>query len=107
MSCFFVYVTAPDKTEAMKIGECLVEERLAACVNVLGSIESVYRWKGKIERDEEVAFVAKTTDERLEELMARIKALHSYECPCIVALPIQEGSPDFLKWIAAECRPGT
>jgi periplasmic divalent cation tolerance protein len=91
--------------EAERIGLTVVNEGLAACANVLGPIRSVFRWKGKIERGREVALILKTRRTRLAALTRRIKALHSYDVPCVVALPIEGGNPDFLAWIGAECAP--
>ena len=104
MNTYFVYVTAADKAEAERMARTVVEERLAACANVLGSILSVYRWEGKVCEGEEVALVLKTSDDRKAELIDRIKQLHSYDTPCIACMPITDGNPDFLKWIADETR---
>lgn len=97
----FVYMTAASLEEAQRISDDLVEKRLAACANIFPPIRSVYRWKGEICRSEEIAFIAKTDDERFEALAERVRSLHSYETPCIVALPIARGDADFLAWIAA------
>jgi periplasmic divalent cation tolerance protein len=102
MGLRFLYVTASDETEAERIGRALVESRLAACVNILGGIRSIYRWKGVLHDDAEVVLVAKTTEERVPELVEKVTLLHSYECPCVVSLPILAGHPPFLDWIAAE-----
>lgn len=102
MDTYFVYVTTADEAEAKRIAETVVEARLAACANILGAIQSVYRWEGKVCRDGEAALVLKTSNDRKAELIDRIKELHSYECPCVVCLPIADGNPDFLKWIADE-----
>jgi len=102
MDTLFVYVTAKDKEEARLIARAVVGERLAACANVLGAIDSVYWWQGRVCEDNETALVLKTSAERKPELISRIKELHSYECPCIVCLPIADGNRDFLNWIAAE-----
>ena len=99
---FWVYVTAANEDEALRISRALVSERLAACANVLGGIQSVYWWDGKVCEGNEVALVLKTSADRKAELIERIKALHSYDCPCVVCLPITDGNPDFLRWIAAE-----
>ena len=100
-----VYVTASTAREAERIGLTVVNEGLAACANVLGPIRSVFRWQGKVERAREVALMLKTRRTRLAALTRRIKALHSYSVPCVVALPILGGNPDFLSWIGAECAP--
>lgn len=102
MNTFFIYVTAKDAAEAKSIARAVVEERLAACANLLGPVQSIYWWEGKLCEDDEVALVLKTSNARKTELIARVRELHSYETPCIVCLPIADGNPDFLKWVAAE-----
>jgi len=102
MDVYFVYVTAADEAEAEKIAGTVVGERLAACANLLGVIQSVYWWEGKVCEGEEIALVLKTSKARKAELIARIKELHSYDCPGIVCLPIADGNPDFLEWIRQE-----
>lgn len=98
----WVYVTAADEAEARRIGRALVEENLAACVNVLPGHTAIYRWQGAIEEGPEAAFVAKTTAARFEALRARIRALHSYSLPAIVALPAAAGDVEFLDWVRAQ-----
>ena len=93
-----VYVIAADEAEAHKIGRTLVEEKLAACANML-PVKSVYRWKGNIEEASEVAVFLKTRSSLADRVIERVKALHSYEVPCIVTLPIEKGNPEYLKWI--------
>jgi len=100
-----VYITAPDRDSALAIARTLVEERLAACANVLGPITSVYRWEGKVHEEDEVALIAKTTEERLPALIERAKAIHPYQVPCIVAWPIFAGHTPYLHWISAETEP--
>lgn len=100
-----VYVTAADADEARRIGRALVEENLAACVNVLAPHTAIYRWQGKLEEGAECAFLAKTTAGRFDALRARIRALHSYDLPCIVAFPAEAGDPDFLDWVRAGAVP--
>jgi periplasmic divalent cation tolerance protein len=102
MNTYFVYVTAKDLAEAKLIAATVVEERLAACANILGGIQSIYWWDGKLCEDDEVALVLKTSEQRKAELIDRIKELHSYEVPSITCLPIADGNPDFLKWITSE-----
>ena len=92
--------------EAECIAEALVEERLAACVNILGGVRSVYRWQGAVERADEVAMIAKTAQHLFERLAARVRALHSYDTPAIVAWPIVAGDAAYLEWIAAETDGG-
>ncbi len=101
MPCM-VYMTAADEDEAGRIGRALVEARLAACVNVIPGMRSFYRWQGEVQDDREVVMIAKTREALVGALVARVKELHSYDCPCVVALPIIAGNPDFLAWIEAE-----
>jgi Uncharacterized protein involved in tolerance to divalent cations len=105
MAEIFVYVTCESPEQAEAIGAALVERRLCACVNILPGMRSLYWWKGKLERGDETVLVAKTRDSLLDPLTEAIKALHSYEIPCVVALPILGGNPDFLRWIADETSP--
>jgi len=102
METFFVYVTAADEAEAESIAKTVVGERLAACANLLGPIRSVYWWEGKLCEGDEAALVLKTSNDRKAGHIDRIRQLHSYDCPCIVCLPIADGNPDFLKWIDRE-----
>lgn len=97
-----IYVTAPDHDTALALARLAVEERLAACANVLGPITSVYWWDGKLNEDGEVALVLKTRADLVAALTERLCAAHPYECPCVVALPINGGNPAFLAWISAE-----
>lgn len=99
MNLIFVYIATKNKKEAEKIGRVLVKEKSAACVNIIGGINSIYRWKGKIEKSKEAILIAKTKNSLLPELIKKVKALHSYECPAIVALTIKGGSKDYLGWI--------
>ncbi len=102
MSVAFIYVTAGTADEAAAIGRAVVGERLAACANVLPAITAIYWWEGRLEEAGEAALILKTRVELVEALTARIKALHSYACPCVVALPVAGGNPAFLDWIRAE-----
>ncbi|MCU0894476.1 MAG: divalent-cation tolerance protein CutA [Rhodospirillales bacterium] len=103
MAEVLVYVTAASRDHALLIGRQLVEERLAACVNVLGPIASIYRWEGEVCEDEEVAFIAKTRAELVPALSERVHDLHDYDTPCIVAVEIAGGNPEFLSWIGEQC----
>jgi periplasmic divalent cation tolerance protein len=105
MTARFLYVTAANAEEAKAIGEALVQERLVACANILGPIASIYWWQGKVQQESEAVLVAKTRADRVEQVIARVKALHSYTVPCVVSLAIEQGNPDFLRWIAAETAP--
>lgn len=94
-----VFVTATNADEANKIAESVVNERLAACVNIVPGVESVYRWEGKVTRDAEILLVVKTTDERYPDLERRVKELHSYSTPEVISFRIERGSADYLKWL--------
>ena len=105
MTFDFIYVTAASPEQAHEIGRKLVEERLAACVNIFETMKSLYWWQGRIEQANEAVLIAKTRSNLVAAVIGRVKALHSYRCPCVVALRVGKGNPDFLKWIAAETAP--
>jgi len=94
-----VLVTCQDAAEAESIANTLVEEKLAACVNIAPSVKSIYRWKGKIERASEAMLFIKTRSDLFEQLSARIKQKHSYSCPEIISLPITQGFGPYLEWL--------
>ena len=98
------YVTVETRDEGLAIARALVTERLAACVNILGPATSVYTWEGKMEDAQEFVMVCKTRRTLAQPLSARVKALHSYDTPCIVTYAIESGFPPFLDWIAASTR---
>ena len=102
MDLRWVYMTAGSREEARAIGKALVTSRLAACVNIIDGMNSFYFWEGELQDDREVVLIAKTTAERLSQLTERVRAMHSYDCPCIVALPVTGGNPAFLDWIAEQ-----
>jgi periplasmic divalent cation tolerance protein len=104
MKTSLVYMTAGSMDEARTIGKELVSNRLAACVNIIDNMNSLYWWKGEIQDDREAVLIAKTKESLVPELIDKVKSIHSYECPCIVTFPIKEGNPPFLEWIAAETR---
>jgi len=99
------FITAPDLEEATGIARALVEERLAACVNLLPGIRSVYRWEGSIEEDAEVLLVVKTRADRAGALVDRVIELHPYDVPEVVMLPAVGGSPAYLDWVREEAAP--
>ncbi len=94
-----VFITVGGEDEARKISEILVEFRLATCVNIIGPVHSVYRWKGELERAEEYLLMVKTSNERLDALIKRVKEIHSYSVPEIIAVKIDGGSEDYLRWL--------
>jgi len=97
----FVYITCKNKKEAQKIGQALVKERLAGCVN-FWPIDSVYWWNGKIIKDKEVVLIIKTLKSKFQEIETRIKKMHSYKIPCIVSLPINKISQKYFNWLKKE-----
>lgn len=105
MSVLLVFTNLPDRASAEKLAAALVEQRVAACVNVLAPCRSVYRWQGAVRREEEHPVLVKTTRERYAALEAAIRAAHPYELPEIVAVPIERGLPDYLQWVIAETAP--
>ena len=94
-----VFITAGSLEEGQHIARTIVEERVAACVNIVSPVESVYRWQGAVQDDQEVLLIVKTATGMLENLSTRIQQLHSYELPEVIALPIAAGSEDYLNWI--------
>jgi periplasmic divalent cation tolerance protein len=105
MSASLCYVTAGSRAEALAIGRTVVEERLAASANILDGVTSIYWWRGALEQAGEAVLILKTRTALVERLSARIRELHSYECPCVVALAIIAGNPQYLDWIARETGP--
>lgn len=99
MHYYSVYVVTGNREEAVKIGKVLVDKELAACVNIIPEMQSVYRWEGAVIEDTECVFIAKTKETLVNSVIREIKRHHSYECPCIVAWPIVTGNPDYLRWI--------
>ncbi len=100
-----VLLTTANFAEAARLAEMLVGAQLAACVQILPPMDSVYRWKGTIEHESEVLLIAKTTRSKFEEVEREVRALHSYEMPEIIALPITAGSAPYLKWLSASLDP--
>jgi periplasmic divalent cation tolerance protein len=96
-----VITTAPDSIVAARIAHALVAEHLAACCNIIPGVESIYRWEGKVVREQEVVMLIKTVGSRVEAVSVRLRAMHPYDLPEIIATPITRGSADYLDWIAA------
>lgn len=104
MSVCLVYITTSSMEEAEIIGRNLVSRKLAACVNIVGNMKSIYQWEGKIESGDEVILIAKTKNALVDEITESVKALHSYKCPCIVSFQIENGNNEFLNWIRNETK---
>jgi periplasmic divalent cation tolerance protein len=101
------YITTRDANEARRIGRAVVRERLAACANIFERVNSFYYWEGRLCDGHEAVLIVKTRPALLKRLVQRVRTLHSYRVPCIVALPIGGGNPDFLSWIKKETAAGT
>ncbi len=97
-----VFITAPKEEEAQRIARDIISSRLAGCVNIIKDMRSIYRWRGKIEDESEVLMIVKTRLDLFEELKKRVKDLHSYSVPEIIALPVIEGSEEYLAWLKEE-----
>ena len=95
----WVYMTTGSFEEAKSIGQMLVVQNLAACVNLLENMTSIYKWEEKLEESQEIILIAKTRKTLMPQLIETVNSHHSYDCPCILELPIQGGNPDFLSWI--------
>lgn len=102
MKISLVYITIDSYAAAETLGKKLIEEKLVACVNILANMTSFYRWQGAIETGKETVILAKTRTSLVDQLTARVKSLHSYTVPCVVAVPIEGGNPDFVKWVEQE-----
>ena len=102
VSISVVYVNTGEIAEARRIGRDLIESRLAASVNVIDGISSVYRWEGAIRQREEAQLMVKTRSDLVAAVIARVRELHSYRCPGIIALPVVDGNPEYLDWVAEE-----
>ena len=99
-----VFVTTKDISQARKIAQDLLEEKLIACANIMGGVQSFFWWKGKIDESSEVMLALKTRRDLFDRIVLRVRSLHSYDTPEVIALPIVDGSPDYLKWIDSSVR---
>ncbi len=105
MTAIFVYVTTPSEIEAKAIANAVVADRLAACANIIPGMKSVYHWEGKIEEAQETVVIFKTRATLFQAVEARVKELHKFAAPCIVALPLVAGNQPYLDWLLAETKP--
>ncbi|HYR35400.1 MAG TPA: divalent-cation tolerance protein CutA [Burkholderiales bacterium] len=104
MATLLVLTNLPDRAAAERLADTVVQNNLAACVNILAPCRSVYRWKGAVQHDEEHPMLLKTTAERYPALEQALRAGHPYELPEIIAVPIQQGLPAYLEWVASETK---
>jgi periplasmic divalent cation tolerance protein len=105
VSALVVLSTFPDADQAAQIARVLVDEQLAACANLIAGVRSIYRWQGAVQDDGEALAIIKTTVERYPALAARLAELHPYEVPEIIALPLADGHPPYLAWLAGQVAP--
>ena len=97
-----IFITTADEQEAQGIAKLLLGKRFIACANIIDGATSLYRWEGEIAEEKEAVMIAKTREDLVEKVIDRVRELHGYDCPCIVALPIVAGNPAFLDWIDGE-----
>jgi periplasmic divalent cation tolerance protein len=100
MDFCMIYVTASNKEEAVSIGRRAVEEKLAACANVIEKMTSIYPWEGQIHQESECVLILKSRKSLLDRLTALVKSLHSYKCPCVVSFDLAKGNQDYFDWLA-------
>ncbi|MEO7778962.1 MAG: divalent-cation tolerance protein CutA [Fibrobacteria bacterium] len=106
MTATVAYITSASREQSLRIGKALLEARLVACFNLLDGMESMYWWQGQIESAQECVLIAKTVSGRKAEILAMVKALHTYTVPCVVFWPLRGGNPDYLAWIKKETGHG-
>lgn len=106
MELVLAYITAKDKAEASLLSEMILKNRLAACVNKIEGIQSAYWWENKIEKSEEILLIVKTRESLKEALVETVKKYHSYDCPCVLFLPVQGGNQPYLHWLMSETQKG-
>lgn len=99
-----VYITVPSEKEGINIAKILVKEKLVACVNIINNVSSIFYWNADIKIEKEVIIIAKTKNNLVEKLKKRVETVHSYECPCILVLPIISGNKSFLNWVDDELK---
>jgi periplasmic divalent cation tolerance protein len=102
MEIYMIYTTTKDGDEARRIGEHLVKQGLAACVNIFDRMNSIYTWEGALQHDTEAVMIAKTVKAKVTAIIETVREMHSYDCPCVLALPVADGNPDFMGWIAGQ-----
>jgi periplasmic divalent cation tolerance protein len=105
MKIIFAYITTKNKSEAKKIGKILLQERLAACINIFDKMSSMYWWEGKIEEANETVLIAKTTKKLFPKLLNKVKSIHSYSVPCILQLEVKDGNKEYVKWLMSALNP--
>ncbi|MCL2115963.1 MAG: divalent-cation tolerance protein CutA [Methanobrevibacter sp.] len=99
-----IYITTSNEEEALEIGTFIVKKRLAACSNIIKDMKSIYWWEGNLENDDEAILILKTIEEKVDEIITKVKEIHSYENPCIIALPVIKASDSYLNWLKDEIK---
>jgi len=102
MKVHLIYITAGNKEEAKTIGKELITSKLAACVNIIDNMNSLYMWEDELQDDNETILIAKTVEPHVPALIEKVKSIHSYDCPCVLSLPVSDGNQAFLNWIASK-----
>lgn len=102
MKLILAYITTKDKNQAQEIGHKLVKEHLAACVNIIDGMQSIYWWQGSLCNENETILIAKTRETLFETIVKRVRELHTYSVPCIISIPIEDGNPAYLQWLEKE-----
>ena len=102
MDIQLIYITASDMAEAQAVSRALLDKRLVACVNLIDGMKAMYWWEGQIEEGQEVVIIGKTIAALVPEVIETVKSVHSYDCPCVVSMPVSDGNPAFLNWIKKE-----
>lgn len=97
-----IYITTKDKEQALSIGRDIVQNRLAACANIMDKMNSIYWWNQELEESQETILILKTISANVDSIIERVKLLHTYSCPCVISWKIEEGNPDYLDWISKE-----
>lgn len=100
----FIYITTHSKEEALELSDILINARLAACTNIFQEMTSTYLWEGKIKHQKECVLLVKTTAELVDEVIQKVRKMHSYELPCILCLDVEKGLPDYMNWIEKSVR---
>ncbi len=99
-----LYITAPTREEAISLARELLLEKLIACANIIDNVTSLYRWQGEIEHAKESILICKSSAEHVQAVTEKVRQLHSYECPCVVALPIEGGNAEFFNWLGNQLK---
>ena len=103
MPFYIVYVTSPNKKEAVQLSKNLIQQKIAACVNIIDSVTSIYNWNNQLQEDSEVILLIKTKEENFKEIQRKIIKFHSYETPCILKIDIKDGNENYLNWLNDNC----